>query len=61
MAFNVRSAAVVEGTPGFIFGGKKEIKEGTPEIDYVKLINSNLPPDIRVTAWAAVPVTFDAR
>jgi len=31
------------------------------EIPYVKILNKNLPPEIRVTAWAAVPREFSAR
>lgn len=31
------------------------------EIDYPKVINSVLPPEIRVLGWTPVPETFDAR
>ena len=31
------------------------------ELTYVRSLNSSLPPDIRVLAWAPVPRHFDAR
>lgn len=31
------------------------------EIDYPKVINSVLPPEIRILGWTPVPETFDAR
>ncbi len=34
---------------------------GAVELDYVATINRVLPLDIRVVAWAPVPVPFDAR
>jgi len=34
--------------------------EGT-ELDYVRMINSALPEDIRVWAWAPAPDSFSAR
>eukprot|EP01135_Chromosphaera_perkinsii_P002463 Nk52_evm69s223 gene=Nk52_evmTU69s223 len=35
--------------------------EGVEEIDYVQILNRLLPDEIRVLAWAPVPVQFDSR
>ena len=40
---------------------EEEEEEEEDEIDYVGTLNRLLPPDIRVTGWAAVPREFDAR
>ena len=39
----------------------KKQNKPAQEINYVKAINSALPEDIRVLAWAPVPTHFDAR
>ena len=31
------------------------------EVDYVRLLNKMLPPDIRVLAWVPIDHDFDAR
>jgi tRNA pseudouridine38/39 synthase len=31
------------------------------ELQYVRMLNAVLPPEIRVFAWAAVPPEFEAR
>jgi tRNA pseudouridine(38-40) synthase len=35
--------------------------KNTQEINFVKAINTALPEDIRILAWAPVPTHFDAR
>jgi tRNA pseudouridine38/39 synthase len=36
-------------------------KKMSPELPFIKMLNSSLPPDIRVIGWNYVPCTFDAR
>lgn len=42
-------------------GGKSKQKKQIQEIDYTRVLNSCLPDDIRILAWAPVPLDFDAR
>ncbi|KAI8137090.1 pseudouridine synthase, partial [Fennellomyces sp. T-0311] len=35
------------------------VRQGS--LPYIAMVNSQLPPDIRITAWASVPDNFDAR
>ncbi|PRP82708.1 phosphoenolpyruvate carboxykinase [Planoprotostelium fungivorum] len=63
LSLNVRSnvGGGGEGSVGFISAGKKPIAQDALEIDYVKMINSHLPDDIRILNWAPVSLSFDAR
>ena len=37
------------------------LNESTPEVNYCKILNKNLPPEIKFYAWAAVEQDFSAR
>eukprot|EP00668_Euglena_longa_P034653 GGOE01044484.1.p1 GENE.GGOE01044484.1~~GGOE01044484.1.p1 ORF type:complete len:474 (-),score=111.94 GGOE01044484.1:214-1635(-) len=59
VALRVRSAIQsAKEEPGLILA-KPKSQQG--ELDYVRMLNGVLPPDIRVLAWAPVAANFSAR
>lgn len=38
-----------------------DVDETQVELSYIKILNGNLPPDIRILQWSSVPPEFNAR
>ncbi|VDL18821.1 unnamed protein product [Hymenolepis diminuta] len=60
VALTVRSN-VHEGVGVIAPENKSDLCPEKPEVDYVLVVNKNLPKDIRVLSWCPVPLEFNPR